>query len=132
MNTCRPMPDATCEGPHTMSDAGVAAKIMPCLVGFSAGESTSTMGLVPLLAMDPMAFSTMLARPPFLLPGVGLASRSTPPSARYSSYHFISAASLSRTAALTQRAASMGTPSRTSVTSLNSTVAPPFTSISAA
>ena len=41
-----------------------------------------SMGLVPLLAMLPMAFSTMLARPPFLLPGVGLASRSTPPAAR--------------------------------------------------
>ena len=65
-----------------MSLAGVAAKIRPCFVGFSAGERTSTMGLVPLLAIEPMAFSTMLARPPFLLPGVGLASRSTPPASR--------------------------------------------------
>ena len=43
---------------------------------------TTMMGAVPDLAMEPMAFSTMLARPPFLLPGVGLASRSTPPASR--------------------------------------------------
>ena len=76
------MPLAIWQGPHTMSLAGVAAKISPCLVGRSAGESTSTMGEVPDLAMEPMAFSTMLAKPPFLLPGVGFASRSTWPSSR--------------------------------------------------
>ena len=65
-----------------MSLAGVAAKIMPCLLGHCAGESTSTIGEVPDLAMLPIAFSTMLERPPFLLPGVGLALRSTSPSSR--------------------------------------------------
>ena len=76
------MPLASWQGPHTMSLAGVAAKIMPCFCGRSAGESTSTMGDVPDLAMEPIAFSTMLDRPPFLLPGVGLALRSTLPSSR--------------------------------------------------
>ena len=125
MKTCSPMPLAIWQGPHTMSLAGVAAKISPCFVGRSAGDSTSTMGEVPDLAMEPMAFSTILASPPFLFPGVGLALRSTWASSRYLSYQRISAASLSRTSSLTQRSAMKCTPSRTSVTSLKSTVPPP-------
>jgi hypothetical protein len=40
------------------------------------------MGAVPLLTMEPMAFSTMFDSPPFLLPGVVLALRSTRPWSR--------------------------------------------------
>jgi hypothetical protein len=40
------------------------------------------MGAVPLLMMEPMAFSTMFDNPPFLLPGVVLALRSTRPLSR--------------------------------------------------
>ena len=42
-----------------------------------------------IFATDPIAFSTMLARPPRLLPGVVLAERSTPPRRRYSSYQLL-------------------------------------------
>ena len=37
------------------------------------------MGIEPLFTMEPMAFSTMLDKPPALLPGVVLALRSTWP-----------------------------------------------------
>ena len=40
------------------------------------------MGELPDLTMEPIAFSTMFDRPPFLLPGVVLALRSTLPRAR--------------------------------------------------
>src|SRR5450830_653264 len=52
-----------------------------CL-SLSPGASTPEIGLLPDLTIDPMAFSTILARPPFLLPGVVLALRSTPPRLR--------------------------------------------------
>jgi hypothetical protein len=39
-------------------------------------------GALPLLTIEPIAFSTMLDRPPCLLPGVVLALRSTRPRSR--------------------------------------------------
>ena len=76
------MPDANCNVPQTKSLAGVAAKISPLVVARSPGDSTPEMAAVPDLAIEPSVFSMMLARPPFLLPGVVLALRSAPPDAR--------------------------------------------------
>jgi hypothetical protein len=45
----------------------------PFLVGFWPGARTSTIGELPDFAIEPMAFSTILFSPPFLLPGVVLA-----------------------------------------------------------
>src|SRR6516162_5832891 len=80
------------------------------------------MGAVPDLTIEPMAFSTMFDSPPFLLPGVVLALRSTPPRARYLSYQPSSAMSARATSGLAARAVSCATPSRTSVFSENMTV----------
>ena len=124
MNTWSVMPEASWQVPQTMSLAGVAAKTSPPADGRSPGASASEIGARPDLAIEPIAFSTMFASPPFLFPGVGLALRSTPPARRYSSYHRISSTSRLPTAEFTQRAASCSTPSRTSVTSEKSTVAP--------
>ena len=118
--------------PQKRSEAGVAAKISPRLGGRSPGESTSTIGAVPDLAMEPIDFSTMLESPPRLLPGVVLALRSTPPRRRYSSYQRISSTSRRPTASSAQRSARNCTPSRTSVTSENITLPPPETMRSAA
>ena len=82
--------------------------------------------------IEPMAFSTMLDRPPFLLPGVVLALRSAPPRPRYSSYHCISRTMAAATSGVAARAVSWATPSRTSVVSENMMLAPARTSRSAA
>ncbi len=82
VNTCRFMPEASCSVPQTKSLAGVAAKIRPLRRTFSPGPSTSTIGLLPDLTMEPSAFSTTLDSPPFLLPGDGLALRSVWPPLR--------------------------------------------------
>ena len=76
------MPEANCSVPQTKSLAGVAAKISPFWLIRSPGASTPAIGLVPDLMTEPIAFSTMLERPPFLLPGVVLALRSASPPAR--------------------------------------------------
>ena len=62
--------------------AGVAAYVRPLRASFSPGASTPVIGALPDFTIEPMAFSTMLARPPFLLPGVVFALRSTEPRAR--------------------------------------------------
>jgi hypothetical protein len=62
--------------PQMKSLAGVAANVMPFLRTRSPSDSTSTIALEPDLTIEPSDFSTMLARPPFLLPGVVLALRS--------------------------------------------------------
>ena len=46
------------------------------------GLGTALMGALPLLTIEPIAFSTMLLNPPALLPGVVLALRSAPPRCR--------------------------------------------------
>jgi hypothetical protein len=80
------MPAASCSVPQMKSLAGVAAYTSPRSMPRSAsrcpGDSTPVMGAVPLLTMEPMAFSTMFDSPPFLLPGVVLALRSTRPWSR--------------------------------------------------
>src|SRR5437773_2769454 len=50
---------------------------------FSPGDSTPVIGALPLLTIEPIAFSTMLESPPFLLPGVVLAPPSVPPLALF-------------------------------------------------
>jgi hypothetical protein len=55
---------------------------MPRSRSDSPGESTPVIGAVPLLMIEPIAFSTMFESPPFLLPGVVLALRSAPPRPR--------------------------------------------------
>ncbi|MCY1446387.1 hypothetical protein D9M71_629510 [compost metagenome] len=62
--------------------AGVAQYCRPLPRTRSPGATTPAMALLPDLAMEPMAFSTMLFSPPFLLPGVVLALRSAMPRAR--------------------------------------------------
>ena len=64
------------------SEAGVAANSIPFCRAFSPGESTPVIALEPDFTIEPRDFSTILARPPFLLPGVVLALRSAPPRAR--------------------------------------------------
>src|SRR3974377_1104403 len=86
------------------------------------------MGLGPDWATEPSAFSTMLASPPFLLPGVGLALRSVSPAARYRSYQSISRINLRPISDVAHRGVSRCTASRTSVTSENIAVAPARTS----
>jgi hypothetical protein len=54
---------------------------MPFCVALSPGESTPVIADEPDFTIEPNDFSTMLARPPFLLPGVVLALRSAPPRA---------------------------------------------------
>ena len=44
-----------------------------------AASAVPVMAALPDLTMEPMAFSTILDRPPFLLPGVVLALRSALP-----------------------------------------------------
>src|ERR1700687_4929295 len=82
VNTCNVMPDASCNVPQMKSLAGVAANVMPFLRTRSPGDSTSTIAVVPDLTIEPSDFSTILASPPFLLPGVVLALRSASPLAR--------------------------------------------------
>ncbi len=55
---------------------------MPRSLSFSPGDSTPPIGAEPDLTIEPIAFSTMLLNPPFLLPGVVFALRSTRPFAR--------------------------------------------------
>jgi len=86
VKTCTFIPAASCSVPHTKSLAGVAAKIRPFRVTRSPGPNTPSILLVPALATEPSAFSTMLNSPPDLFPGVGLALRPDPLLARYSSY----------------------------------------------
>jgi len=62
--------------------AGVAAKMRPLRRIFSPGPSTSTIGLVPDLTIEPSAFSTTFDKPPRLLPGDGFALRSARPPLR--------------------------------------------------
>ena len=112
--------------------AGVAAKINPLCVTRSPGPVTPISAVLPALAIDPIAFSTTLARPPCLLPGVGFAARSAPPCRRYSSYHAISRTNSRAISGVAARAVSKCAASRTSVTSENITVAPARTSRSAA
>ena len=68
--------DASCCVPQMKSLAGVAANTRPFAVTFSPCAATARMAVLPALATLPSAFSTMLARPPRLLPGVVLALRS--------------------------------------------------------
>jgi hypothetical protein len=82
VNTCNVIPEASCNVPQMKSLAGVAANVMPFLRTRSPGDSTSTIAVVPDLTIEPSDFSTMLASPPFLLPGVVLALRSASPFAR--------------------------------------------------
>src|SRR5688500_4268929 len=53
--------------------AGVAANTRPFAVTRSPGAVTAISAVLPAFATDPSAFSTTLASPPRLLPGVGLA-----------------------------------------------------------
>jgi len=76
---CMFMPAANCRVPQMKSLAGVAAKTKPLAVTRSPGPATAASAVLPALATDPSAFSTTLARPPRLLPGVGLALRSAEP-----------------------------------------------------
>jgi hypothetical protein len=55
---------------------------MPRSRNFSPGDSTPEIGALPLLTIEPIAFSTMFDNPPALLPGVVFAPRSTRPFAR--------------------------------------------------
>ena len=59
--------------------AGVAAYTRPrwSRASFSPGGKQLEMAELPLLIIEPMAFSTILDKPPALLPGVVLALRST-------------------------------------------------------
>ena len=82
VKTCSVMPEASCSVPQMKSLAGVAAKISPFSRTRSPGDSTPEIGLVPDLITEPIAFSTMLESPPFLLPGVVLALRSASPVCR--------------------------------------------------
>ena len=82
VNTCRFIPAASCNVPQMKSLAGVAAKIRPLWLTFSPGDRTPEIGELPDFTMEPIAFSTMFDRPPFLLPGVVLALRSTWPFSR--------------------------------------------------
>ena len=88
--------------------------------------------MLPALATLPSAFSTMLARPPRLLPGVVLALRSAAPRGQI----FVVPAHLADQVArhIRRRGArrQQVDASRTSVTSENITVAPARTSRSAA
>ncbi|MNY56420.1 hypothetical protein D3C86_1925010 [compost metagenome] len=79
---CRFIPAASCSVPQMKSLAGVAQNHRPLPRTRSPGETTPAMGLEPDLAIEPMAFSTMLFSPPFLLPGVVLALRSAMPRCR--------------------------------------------------
>ncbi len=132
VKTCRFIPAASCSVPQTKSPAGVAAKTRPLALTRSPGAVTAISAVVPALATEPRAFSTMFASPPRLLPGVVLALRSAEPRPRYSSYQAISRTSARATSGLTARGVSRCTASRTSVTSENITVAPARTSRSAA
>ena len=78
VNTCRFM-DGSCCAPQMKSLAGVAAKTRPFAVDLFAMARYRRMAEVPDLAIEPSAFSTILARPPRLLPGVGFALRSACP-----------------------------------------------------
>ena len=118
--------------PQMKSLAGVAANTRPLVLTRSPWVATAARADVPAFAIDPSAFSTTLARPPRLLPGVGLAVRSVAPRARYSSYQRISRIRSSATCLLAARGVSRCTASRTSVTSENITVAPARTRRSAA
>ena len=82
------------------------------------------MAPLPLLMIEPMAFSAMLDKPPALLPGVVLAVRSTRPRSRYWSYQPSSRTTSSATACVAERLVSCSTASRTSVFSENITVPP--------
>ena len=83
VKTCMFMDAASCSVPQMKSLAGVAAKIKPfCRDAFARDRMTPAIALVPAFAVEPSAFSTMLVKPPFLFPGVGLALRSTPPRSR--------------------------------------------------
>src|ERR1700683_2631780 len=73
------MPEASWSVPQMKSEAGVAANSMPFCRRFSPAASTPPIGLEPDFTIEPSDFSTMLASPPFLLPGVVLALRSAPP-----------------------------------------------------
>jgi len=57
---------------------------------FSPGDSTPLIGALPLLTIEPIAFSTMFDSPPRLLPGVVFALRSGEPRFTYASYQAIS------------------------------------------
>ena len=46
-------------------------KLSPARLGRSAGASASTTGAVPVFWMLPSAFSSMVDRPPRMLPWVG-------------------------------------------------------------
>ena len=88
---------------HAQSLAGVAAKIRPRSLTRSPCPATAWIALEPALAIEPSAFSTTFARPPRLLPGVGLALRSTEPRPKYSSYQRISRMRASPTSRLIAR-----------------------------
>src|ERR1022692_4976260 len=69
---------ASCCVPQMKSLAGVAANTSPRVEIFSPCVATARSAVVPDLATLPSAFSTMLASPPRLLPGVVLALRQPP------------------------------------------------------
>jgi hypothetical protein len=62
--------------------AGAAAWVMQRVLRFLPRAGTPPMGAAPELTIEPIAFSTMLLRPPALLPGVVLALGSTLPRCR--------------------------------------------------
>jgi hypothetical protein len=72
------IPAASRSVPQTKSLAGVGANGSPFLDARSPNQTTPTIGAVPDLTIDPIAFSTMFASPPFRLPGMVFALRSTP------------------------------------------------------
>ena len=82
VKTCMFMAAAVCSVPQMKSLAGVAANTSPLVLTRSPGRTTPWIAVVPALATEPSAFSTMFDNPPRLLPGVGLALRSASPRSR--------------------------------------------------
>jgi hypothetical protein len=64
---------ASCSVPQMKSLAGVARRpgplVMPRSRSFSPGDSTPLIGALPLLTIEPIAFSTMFERPALLVAG---------------------------------------------------------------
>ena len=73
--------EATIEVTDAMSKPAVSITTAPFLEGLTACCSTSTMGRVPPLRMQPKLFSSSVDSPPALLPGVGCPARQSCPAA---------------------------------------------------
>ena len=124
VKTCRFIPAASCRVPQTKSLAGVAAKIRAFTPHTLSGAENIDDRAVPDLAIEPSAFSTILASPPCLLPGVVLALRSTFPAAGNGHTSPFPATRPVRRIRQAARGVRRWIASRTSVTSENMTLPP--------